>query len=115
MKYVFGVTKRTGSPMENLKTVGAEHTNYTGYTETVRECPDGTTIRDRFRIVEKYASKEVNGTCYDWYTITEHSRDTDMTEKTKKALEQLTANIDYLSMMAGIDIPSREEGIQDDA
>lgn len=112
MEYIYGTSTRNGQLCENLKTVGTKHSNLSGYVSTIREFADGTKIEDRCRIVKKYASKESNGLCYDWYTITDHYRDTDTTAKSKAAVEKLSANLDYISMMSGIDIPM-EEGVTD--
>lgn len=112
MEYIYGTSTRNGALCENLKTVGVEHSNLSGYINTVREFGDGTKITDHCRIVKKYASKEVNGVCYDWYTITDHYRETDTTAKSKAEVDKVSANLDYISMMAGIDIPT-EEGAAD--
>lgn len=105
MTYIYGTSTRVNPPCENLKTAGSEHSNLSGYISTVREFPDGTKITDHCRILRKYASKEVNGMCYDWYWIDSHYQEKDTTEKAQKAVDQLSANLDYISMMSGIDIP----------
>lgn len=109
MNYIYGIHTQNGQVCENLKTVGHRHSELSGYVRTTRECSDGTKLHDRCRIVEKYASKEANGLCYDWYTITDHSRDTDVAGKTGAAVERMSANLDYLAMMTGVDIPEKEE------
>lgn len=108
MEYVYGTSTRSGQVCKNLKTVGQKHSDLSGYVSTVREFADGTKINDHCRIVEKYASKEADGLCYDWYRITDHYRETDTTAKAQAAADKLTANLDYLSMMAGVDIPGGE-------
>lgn len=105
MEYIFGTSARNGL-RENMKTVGNEHSYLSGYISVIRELGDGTKITDRCRIVEKYASKESHGKCYDWYIIDSHYRETDTTAKSQAVVDQLNANIDYLSMMSGIDIPT---------
>lgn len=105
MQYIYGISQRFGTLCENLKTVGAEHTDFSGYIQTVTELGDGTKITDRCRIIEKYASKEANGLCYDWYLIDNHYRTEDTTAKAQKSIEAVMATVDYLSMMSGIDIP----------
>lgn len=112
MNYIYGTSTRNGVLHENLKTVGVEHSNLSGYINTVREFGDGTKITDHCRIVKKYASKEANGLCYDWYIIEDHYQQTDISQKTQEKLNQLTANLDYLSMMSGVDIPT-EGGVSD--
>ena len=108
MEYIYGISTRNGQLCENLKTVGVEPSDLSGYINTVQECGDGTKITDRCRIVKKYASKEADGLCYDWYEITDHYRDTDVTKKMQEKVDKLNANLDYISMMSGVDIP--EEG-----
>lgn len=110
MEYIYGTSTRSGVLAENLKTVGVEHSNLSGYINTQRNLADGTKITDRCRIVKKYASKEANGLCYDWYIITDHYRETDTTQKTQAAMDKVSANLDYISMMSGIDIPTEEGG-----
>lgn len=108
MEYIYGTSTRNGQLCENLKTVGVEHSDLSGYISTVREFSDGTKVEDHCRIVEKYASKEANGLCYDWYRIADHYRETDTTARTQAAVDKVSANLDYISMMSGIDIPSEE-------
>lgn len=108
MEYVFGTSKQNGIICENLKTVGETHSNLSGYISTIREFADGTKITDRCRILKKYASKEENGKCYDWYIIDSHYRETDTSDKTQALVNQVAANLDYISMMSGISIPTEE-------
>ena len=108
MQYIYGLSQRFGTPCENLKTVGEEHTDFGGYIQTMTELGDGTKITDRCRIIRKYASKEANGKCYDWYLIDSHYRETDTSAKTQAVVDKVNANLDYLSMMAGIEIPTEE-------
>lgn len=110
MDYFYGTCIQNDTLCENLKTIGIEHSNLSGYINTVRDFFDGTKIVDRCKILKKYASKESNGLCYDWYIITDHYRDTDTTEKSKAQINQVIANLDYISMMSGIDIP-KEDGV----
>jgi hypothetical protein len=86
MEHIFGVVECNGVTVENLKTVGQTHTNLGGFTQTVREYT-GSTITDRFRVVEKYRSEEdAEGNCYDWYVISDHYRYVDKTEAVKTQL-----------------------------
>lgn len=105
MKYIYGISTRFGEPIENLKTISEEHTDLSGYIQTVLDFDGGTKITDNCRIVRKYASKEENGVCYDWYLIDNHYRETDTAAKTQSAVDKVSANLDYISMMSGIDIP----------
>lgn len=108
MEYVYGTSSRDGIVCENLKTFGESHSNLSGYISTIRDFADGTKITDRCRIVKKYASKEENGKCYDWYLIDSHYRETDTSAKTQALVSQVAANLDYISMMSGISIPTEE-------
>ena len=87
MEYIFGNDSR--SLVENLKTVGSEHTNLEGFCEVIREYPD-CTITDSFSVVEKIGSDEdPEGNCYDWYIISNHNRIIDKTKTLKDNLEHL--------------------------
>lgn len=72
-EHIFGTGIRDGVMAENLKTVGEEHSAYTGYVE-IRRSYDDCVIVDRFHIVEHYQAAEAEGLCYDWYTIDQHYR-----------------------------------------
>lgn len=104
MEYVFGTNNGT----EILRTKGNAHTDLTGQQETVREFP-GETITDRYQVVRKIDSqKDPAGSCYDWYEIDRHFREIDKSPAVLTALSRNAANIDYVAMMAGVDLP--EEG-----
>lgn len=91
--------------MEILKTKGDAHSDLIGFQEVVREFPSEK-ITDRFRVVRKLDSKEDEaGNCYDWYEIDRHYRETDRSAPLVQAEERNAANIDFLSMMSGIDLP----------
>lgn len=103
-EYLFG----TNGNVETLRVKGPSHTSLTGFQQVVREYPDQT-ITDSFRVVRKLKSDEDQaGSCYDWYEIDRHYRMVDKTGPVVQAEQRNSANIDYLSMMAGIDLP--EEG-----
>ena len=90
MEYIFGSNDFTGE--EVLKTIGAEHSDLSGFQQTVREYPD-CTITDSFFVVRKYHSDEdVEGNCYDWYTIDKHNRIIDRTPPLKET-EALTLEL----------------------
>lgn len=91
MEYIFGVISRNGVSVEQLKTVGKEHTDLTGFQKTVRNYPDSIIV-DNFRIVEKYNSAEdVAGNCYDWYLIDNHNQYVDnYTPVAKQTERQIT-------------------------
>lgn len=101
MEYVFG----TQNDAEILKIVWSAHTDLKGYQEVVREF-QSEKITDNFHVVRKLDSKEdLEGNCYDWYIIDRHYRMIDRTEPLKKKEEQNRADIDYISIMTGVDLP----------
>jgi len=105
MDYVFG----TKGEVEVLQTKGDAHSDLTGFQEIIQKYPDQT-ITDRFRVVRKTDSAEdQEGNCYDWYEIDHHYRQSDRTGPVAEAGAKNTANIDYLSMMSGIDLPGDDE------
>ena len=90
MEYIFGSNDFTGE--EVLKTIGAEHSDLSGFQQTVREYPD-CTITDSFFVVRKHHSAEDSeGNCYDWYTIDKHNRIIDRTPPLKET-EALTLEL----------------------
>lgn len=91
MEYIYGTTERGGVMVENLKTVGEAHTAFSGFIGTIRVYEDGTTIEDRCRILEHYASKEQDGLCYDWYTIDSHYRMCSNAEGLRKVEQKVEA------------------------
>lgn len=104
MEYVFG----TEGEIEVLKTKGGTHSDMTGYQQTVQEFP-GEKITDNFRVVRKTGSAEdTEGNCYDWYEIDRHYREIDRTGPVAEREAKNSANIDYLSMMSGIDLPDED-------
>lgn len=100
MEYVFGTTTRNGELVENLKTVGDEHSQFTGQTTTKREYTD-CDITDTFIVAEKYHSDEVDGKCYDWYLIKNHSRSIDTYAANKDEVDsKLNTNDEALVELA---------------
>lgn len=91
MEYIFGSNDFTGE--EVLKTISAEHSDLSGFQQTVREYPD-CTITDSFFVVRKTKSDEdEEGKCYDWYLIDRHSRTIDRTKPVKANLDVLMASM----------------------
>lgn len=90
MEYIFGSNDATGE--EILKTVGEEHTELSGFQQTVREYPD-CTITDSFHVVQKTKSADDGGKCYDWYLIDRHNRVIDKVKPVKENLDVLMASI----------------------
>lgn len=109
MEYIYGISTRFGELIENLKTIDSEkHSDLSGFISSIKEFDDGTKIEDKCRIVKKYASKESNGKYYDWYLIDSHYRIEDKSAQSQKNIEELKANLDYVTMMTGVDIPVEE-------
>lgn len=105
MEYVFG----TSDNIETLKIKGETHTDLTGFQEVIRKFQNQT-ITDRFRVVRKLDSKDDEaGNCYDWYIIDRHYRMVDRSAQMEQANAVNAANVDYLSMMIGIDLPQGGE------
>jgi len=94
--------------VEILKTKGDAHTDLTGFHQIERKYPDQT-ITDSFRVVQKLDSQEDGeGNCYDWYEIDRHYQTTDKVGPVAEQGAKNAANIDYLSMMTGVDLPDGE-------
>lgn len=95
--------------MEILKTKGDTHTDLSGWQEVNQEYPNQT-VTDRFHVLSKlHSTEDAAGNCYDWYEIDRHSRTTDKSGPVAAAEARNAANIDYLSMMSGIDLPVDDE------
>lgn len=108
MEYVFG----TEGEVEILKVKAGSHTDLTGFHQIEQTYHDQT-ITDSFRVVRKIRSAEdAEGNCYDWYEIDRHYRTADKSGPVAQAAAQNAANIDYISMMSGIELPgdATEEG-----
>ena len=74
MEYIFGRVKRNGVMVENVKTIGAEHSDLNGKVSVTAKYYDSH-ITDNFVALEKYRSEEgTDGKCYDWYEIKDHYR-----------------------------------------
>lgn len=100
MEYVFGETKNA----KTLRTKGNQHTDLTGFCQITQLYQDEK-ITDSFRVIRKIESKEDDfGNCYDWYIIDSHYRIIDKTDSIIEAQAKNAANIDYLSMMTGIEL-----------
>lgn len=109
MEYIFGTKTKFGNEKPILKTKGTKeegHTNLTGYQTVNREYADRY-ITDTFKVVEKYHTDEdTEGNCYDWYYIENPYRDTDMFTPQK---ENIQGQLDYIAMMADIDLDTPDE------
>ena len=89
MEYIFGTAVINGETIENVKTVGAEHTDFLGYTQLQRSYTD-CNITDSFNALRKYGSDEDSeGNCYDWYIIDQHYRNVDYSPKHEAVFSSL--------------------------
>lgn len=112
MEYVFG----TSEGYETVLSKGAEHTNWEGFKQIERNY-GGESIIDNFRIVGKeWTAEDSSGKCYDRYLIDQHYRVIDKSAGLHEDIdvvdykaEKLFADLDYISMMADIELPSDEE------
>lgn len=109
MDYIFGTVRKYGKPVEIVKTVGEKHSDLKGRVTVKREYSDRV-IEDTFTVTEKYESKESGTKCYDWYFIEAHSRDTDRFMPQK---EDIDSKIDYIAMMADIEMEDEKDGIKE--
>ena len=94
---------------EILCVIDTEHIIYTDWQEFIQEYPDST-ITDKFYINQLIDSKtDSEGKFYDWYIIDKHYRQIDRIKMVKEETNTNSADIAYLSMMTGVDIPKKEE------
>ena len=103
MKYTFGVLNN-GEPFVRIK--AESPCVLSSYQSFVTEYDDAV-ITDEFTIERLIESKEDNGFYYYWYKIKDHTRTID---KAIKIAMQNRANIDYIAMMADIDIDRSDYG-----
>lgn len=87
MEYIFGRNDFTG--VETLRTKGGEHTDLTGFCETVREFED-TDVTDSFYVVGKtHSDEDSEGNCYDWYDIDKHKQRIDNSKVLQQRMEEV--------------------------
>lgn len=104
MDYIFGTVARNRRMVENLKIINTSHTDLKDFQQVIREYPD-CVITDNFRVVEKYHEAEgMDGMAYDWYIIDCHYRTIDKTKPIVQKQEQQRADIDFISLMTGVDL-----------
>lgn len=98
MEYTFS-TLRSGESVIKIKNgCGKVLSGFQSFTKEYDDC----FITDNFEILDLIKSEEgIDGEPYTWYTIKGHER---IIDKTAKIAMQNKANIDYIAMMADIDI-----------
>lgn len=105
MEFVYGTERNT----EVLKTKSINQEELNGFQTIETKYPDQV-ITDTFCVVKKIREKQDSeGNFYKWYEIDHHNRVIDKTPLLKKVTDKSTANIDYLSMMTGIELPDTPE------
>lgn len=62
-----------------------------------------------FVIKMLFKTEIIGERCYRWYQLDYFSKSVDRSPEVKSEADQNAANIDYLAMMSGIDIPIEEE------
>lgn len=112
MEYIFGTSTRDGMTVENLKTVGEQHTNLSGFHTTVRKFQDGSEATDRFRVLEHYHSAESGGKMYDWYTIDSHTRSEKGAPSSAPALTQRVGDLEEALNMILTGVTEDETGAE---
>lgn len=112
--YSFGVTKLDGEEREFVRVKSEAPIDIApGLHSVVEEYPDSI-VTHEFRITEQFKEDVSGGIYYKWYLLGSHSRTIDRSPVAVRMAEQNAANLDYLSMMAGIDLPNTDtEGVTD--
>ena len=99
----------TRGKSETLRTKSDAHTNLRGW-QTVEQKYPAQNITDRFYVERKYDTREdEEGNCYDWYVISGHYRVVDNTPLLQQESDKTNANLDYIAMMADIDLPEEDK------
>jgi hypothetical protein len=114
MEYVFGAEPRGGIECEVLKTIGSRHSDLqNGRNTIVREYPDRT-VEDTFFVMKKFRTEETeSGSCYDWYLIKEHNRDTDRFTPYKEEIDSGISDTQDAVCTLSEDMESRIADIED--
>lgn len=106
--YSFGVMKIAGEEVEFVRVKSTSPDSLTpGFHSVVEEYPDSI-ITHEFKVREQFDAKEAEGEYYKWYLLESHNRTIDRSPAAIRMAAQNAANLDYLSMMAGIDLPESE-------
>lgn len=99
---------RTNDDNTVLRVKSDTETDFKGHT--IVETPkSGITVTDTFDVIEKTDHKEDAESSYDWYLVKNHYRTQErFTAETEEAvnvaLEDHASKLDYIAMMADIDI-----------
>ena len=112
MEYIFGTVWKDGVEVENVKTVGENHTNLEGYCHIERSYPDNV-ITDTFKVVEKYQSDDTDSACLDWYVIKDHNRYIDKFSPKQEEIETGITDTQDAVCILSEDIEVRLADIED--
>lgn len=112
IQYDFGVMCLSGIERQTLrvKSTGGPCDLTPDRFYTVTEHYPDMTAEHSFRI-ERMMKEDTDreGHTYRWYVLAEHNTSTDRSPAALMLGKQNAANLDYLSMMSGIDLPTELE------
>lgn len=110
-QYSFGVMKLMGEEQQVLRVKSKDPITLTPgrYHTVTEEFPD-MTVTHNFKVDYIVADdSDADGYVYKWFALKEHHTATDRSPKAIQLSEQNAANLDYVCMMAGIDLPTEDE------
>lgn len=100
MEYVFG----TYGCFDVVKIKSNTPADFFGY-QRLKTSYSNQTVTDIFRVVRKIKiDVDESGNYYEWYEIDNHSRVIDFSKSIANAESKIRADIDYLSMMVGVEL-----------
>lgn len=120
MDYLFGTMKINNAIRRILRTKAAPGEDTTEYEPgkyyVHSESYPDVTLTDNFKVDSKHLEKtDSEGNKYVWYILSEYSRNIDRSpsvqigvNENKSGINRNSANIDYVAMMADINIPTDE-------
>ena len=107
--YVFSVEPNGGHAYQKVQIKSDEPINIDlNQFYTVSRTYSDSIITDTFYTEQLLNEAEDISGYYKWYRISSHSRIIDKSPYIEKIRDEFSANLDYLSMMAGIEIPEKE-------
>ncbi len=115
LEYTIGIARDGGRPIRYLRIKSdaaiqvsdpvLSFTREQADKRSVYECIIGDMIRET----------QEGGFFYKWYKLESVLVETDHTARIAEKAEQNAANLDYVCMMAGVELPNMEGGIDDGA
>lgn len=112
MTYMFSYIKRGGKevPFVRLQsTIESEVSLPIGSHQTIQISSETDTVTNDFIVGNSFKEETVGEFYYKWYFIENYVKTIDRTPELKKTEEQNAANLDYIMMMTGIDIPEEDD------